>query len=48
MYFSSIFCNEKHQLREISNTFIENQKLQFSISFMMRLNLSKIVAFDSQ
>ena len=27
MYFSSIFCNEKHQIRGIFNTFIENQKL---------------------
>ena len=27
MYFSSIVCNEKHQIRGIFNTFIENRKL---------------------
>ena len=36
-----MFCNEKHQIRGIFNTFIENR-------FMIRLNLSKIIASDSQ
>ena len=27
MYFSSIFCKEKHQIRGTFNTFIENQNL---------------------